>query len=272
MAGDWIKMRCELQTHPKIVRILSATKADKFRVIGGLHAVWSVFDAHSTDGVLFGYTPDTLDHVIGWDGFSKAMISVGWLIYDGAETLSLPEFDEHNGKSGKRRAEDQKRKRNGRKEDDSPKDVRNESGQDADKKRTREEKSESKEEPPIPPKGGNGPEEADVGKPKRKAAIAFQTFLDDCKDKGEKAIPDEDSVFAYADDTGIPIEFLRLHWLEFKERYIAPDAKRYKDWRSVYRKSVRGCWFKLWFLRADGTCGLTTQGEQAKRHHGKDLA
>lgn len=133
-------MRCELQTHPKIVRILSATKADKFRVIGGLHSVWSVFDAHSTDGVLFGYTPDTLDHVIGWDGFSKAMISVGWLIYDGAETLSLPEFDEHNGKSGKRRAEDQKRKRNGRKEDDSPKDVRNESGQNADKKRTREEK------------------------------------------------------------------------------------------------------------------------------------
>lgn len=145
MSGDWIKMRCELQTHPKIVRILSATKSDKFRAIGGLHAVWSVFDAHSVDGVLFGYTPDTLDHVIGWDGFAKAMIAVGWLLYDGAETLSLPEFDEHNGKSAKRRAEDQKRKRNGRKHDDSPEDVRDESGQDADKKRTREEKRRDKE-------------------------------------------------------------------------------------------------------------------------------
>lgn len=39
MSGDWIKMRIDLQTHPKIVRILSATKADKFRVIGGLHTV-----------------------------------------------------------------------------------------------------------------------------------------------------------------------------------------------------------------------------------------
>lgn len=125
MAGDWIKMRCELQTHPKIVRILSATKSDKFRVVGGLHAVWSVFDAHSTDGVLFGYTPETLDHVMGWDGFSKAMISVGWLLYDGAETLSLPDFGEHNGQSAKRRAEDQKRKRDGRREDEDRNSVRN---------------------------------------------------------------------------------------------------------------------------------------------------
>lgn len=133
MAGDWIKMRCELQTHPKIVRILSATRSDKFRVIGGLHSVWSVFDAHSVDGVLFGYTPETLDHVIGWDGFAAAMIAVGWLAFDGAETLSLPEFGEHNGQSAKRRAEDQKRKRNDRKSGSSPKSVRNLSAIEPDK-------------------------------------------------------------------------------------------------------------------------------------------
>jgi hypothetical protein len=137
MAGDWIKMRLDLQTHPKIVRILSATKADKFRVIGGLHAVWSVFDTHSTDGTLPGYTPDTLDHIIGWIGFSEAMILVGWLTFEGPETLILPSFDEHNGKSGKRRAEDQRRKRDDRK---NPQSVQIECGQIADKKRTREEK------------------------------------------------------------------------------------------------------------------------------------
>ena len=127
---------------------------------------------------------------------------------------------------------------------------------------------EDKTEPPIPPDGGLP--EFDQAKPKKRNAIALQTFLDDCKAKGEKPILKDDPVFKYADETGLPDEFLRLHWLEFKERYTVPDAKRYKDWRSVYRKSVRGCWFKLWFLRADGTCGLTTQGEQAKRHHGKD--
>jgi len=153
MAGDWIKMRIDLQTHPKVVRILSATKADKFRAIGGLHAVWSVFDTHSQDGSLKGYTPETLDHIIGWMGFSEAMIAVGWMAFDGAETLTLPEFDEHNGKSGKRRAEDQKRKRNSR---ISPQSVTEESGQKADKKRTREEKRrEEKEE--KKPKGFQKP-------------------------------------------------------------------------------------------------------------------
>lgn len=137
MAGDWIKMRLDLQTHPKVVRILSATKADKFRVIGGLHAVWSVFDTHSSDGRLNGYSAETLDHIIGWAGFSDAIIAVGWLLVDGEEALLLPDFDEHNGKSGKRRAEDQKRKRADRK---SPENVRNPSETEADKKRTREEK------------------------------------------------------------------------------------------------------------------------------------
>lgn len=136
MAGDWIKMRLDLQTHPKIVRILSATESDKFRVIGGLHAVWSVFDTHSTDGTLPGYSAKTLDHIIGWPGFSAAMIGVGWLA-EGPQVLVLPDFSEHNGKGGKRRAEDQKRKRDDRKNPDS---VRNLSANDSDENRTREEK------------------------------------------------------------------------------------------------------------------------------------
>lgn len=133
MAGDWIKMRGDLQSHPKVVRILSATRADKFRVIGGLHAVWNVFDTHSVDGKLSGYTPDALDHIIGWEGFSQAMINVGWLAFDGLETLEMPEFSEHNGQSAKRRAEDQKRKRNSR---SSPQGVHNPSASAADKMRT----------------------------------------------------------------------------------------------------------------------------------------
>jgi hypothetical protein len=141
----WIKMRSELLTHPKIVRILSAmrphdvqTKTDKFRVIGGLHAVWCIFDQHSEDGVLVGYTPELMDHMIGWEGFSQAMVSVEWLHFDGSQTLVLPEFDEHNSQSAKRRAEDQKRKENGRKKDKCPQSVRNLSADDADEKRTRE--------------------------------------------------------------------------------------------------------------------------------------
>lgn len=140
MAGDWIKMRLDLQSHPKIVRILSTTKSDKFRVIGGLHAVWAVFDTHSIDGRLDGYTPEALDHIIGWPGFAGAVIAVGWLAVDGPETLILPEFDEHNGKSGKRRAEDQKRKRGERKSENCPQNVRKMSNQKSDGIGSREEK------------------------------------------------------------------------------------------------------------------------------------
>jgi len=155
MAADWIKMRIDLQTHPKVVRILSATMADKFRVIGGLHAVWAIFDTHSVDGVLNGYSPSILDHLIGWDGFSQAMIDVKWLSFDG-ENLTVPEFEEHNGASGKRRAEDQKRKKKSR---DRPNYVRkmsaDVSANPPDKLRTRgeiEDIDQEQELPSLPPK------------------------------------------------------------------------------------------------------------------------
>lgn len=133
MAGDWIKMRSDLFTHPKVVRISSALKADTLRTVGGLMSAWCLFDAHSEDGKLFGYTPATLDDHLRWPGFSAAMIAVKWLSAEegeDGECLVLPQFDTHNGQSAKRRAQDADRKKESRKT----------SASDADKKRTREEK------------------------------------------------------------------------------------------------------------------------------------
>jgi hypothetical protein len=197
MAGDWIKMRIDLQSHPKIVRILSATGSDKFRAIGGLHAVWSVFDTHSENGELKGYTPDLMDHVIGWPGFSAAMVAVGWLTYDGVETLSMPGFDEHNGKSGKRRAEDQKRKRDARKQsEECPEDC----GQIADEKRTREEKRRINN-----------------------------------KKKNASQLPDDftlnETSLAYAKDRGVNI----TTELDGFRNYHAAKGSTYKDWQAAWR-------------------------------------
>ena len=125
MSGDWIKMRSDLLTHPKIVRMASALKADRLRTVGGLFAAWCLFDTHSIDGRLDGYTPDALDELIGFPGFSRAMESVDWLSAD-ESGLSAPRFDEHNGQSAKRRAQESERKR----------DVRKVSASDADKKQT----------------------------------------------------------------------------------------------------------------------------------------
>jgi hypothetical protein len=114
--------------------------------------------------------------------------------------------------------------------------------------------------PPIPPKGGEPGEKA-------RSSISMQAYLDDCRKTGTKAIPEGHAVFAYAEKVGIPSDFLRLHWLEFKDRYTMPEAKRYKSWPTVFHKSVKGNWFKLWFVGNDGQYALTTVGQQAQRSH-----
>jgi len=146
MAGDWIKMRSDLRTHPKVVRVSSALKADRLRVIGALFVAWSVFDAHSVDGTLEGYDADVLDETVGFLGFSRALIAVGWLEErrDGEmQTLVAPRFSEHNGQSAKKRGLDAERKRATR---NSAPPVREMSASQADKKRTREEKRREEKE------------------------------------------------------------------------------------------------------------------------------
>ena len=56
MAGDWIKMQANLHECPEVVRISSALDADTLRVVGALHVVWCLFDAHTESGFLPGYS------------------------------------------------------------------------------------------------------------------------------------------------------------------------------------------------------------------------
>lgn len=132
MAGDWLKMRTNLRRHPKVVRMASALNADRLRIVGGLHAVWSVFDEHSEDGILVGYSSESMDIEIGCQGFCAAMIAVEWLA-DTGQSLEIPRADAHNGTSAKRRAQETERKRDART-------VPKMSASDADKLRSREEK------------------------------------------------------------------------------------------------------------------------------------
>lgn len=246
MAGDWIKMRTDLQTHPKVVRIVSALNADKcpqsvqilsdkFRVIGALHAVWSLFDAHSTDGVLEGYTPEVLDSAIGLPGFTLALASVGWVSVD-AQALVLPRFEDHNGQSAKRRAQDADRKQA----------VRKMSAPEADKKRTREEKRREEEKKEKP----------------RAGARPLSAYIEECKAKGEKPIPDDDPIFDYAEKVGLPFEYLSLAWGWFKDQMA---GKRKTDWRAHFRNAVKGNWPKYWYPTDDGGWRLSPAGEQARR-------
>ena len=121
-------MRTNLQRNPRVIRIASALNADRLRVVGGLHAVWSLADEQTEDGKLDGYTFAVIDEIIGWSGFCKALEGVEWIAQD-IDGVTFLRFEEHNGKTAKRRAQESDRKASARL-----------SASDADKKRTREEK------------------------------------------------------------------------------------------------------------------------------------
>jgi hypothetical protein len=136
MSGDWIKMRVSLLTHPKVIRIGSALKADRLRAVGAIFAVWSVFDQHSEDGRLDGYSAAAMDEAVGCRGITAAMEAVHWLEVD-EDGITAVEFDEHNSKSAKRRALDTGRKKSARDADKTANGSWNSDGQmsasDADK-------------------------------------------------------------------------------------------------------------------------------------------
>jgi len=78
MAGDWIKMRCNLSSHPKVVKLASRLSVTRVTVIGALHAVWTVADQHaSADGVL-EMDADSLDAFAETPGFCRELEAVGW--------------------------------------------------------------------------------------------------------------------------------------------------------------------------------------------------
>lgn len=208
MAGDWLKMRRDLQRHPKVVRMASALDADRFGVIGGLHAVWGVFDEHSEDGTLEGYTPKAMDDAIGWPGFSAAMLSVHWLSFQEHEGLAVPEFDEHNGQSAKRRATETKRKRLEREAEERAQEDRTPSASDADKKRPREEKNSSSKEEEKTARKRASP----VARPDD---VTEQTWDDWLQLRKTKRAPVSETVLSgargEADKAGMPLErFLQI--------------------------------------------------------------
>jgi hypothetical protein len=140
MAGDWIKMRKSLLGDPRVVRIMSALRADRFRTIGGLFSAWCLLDEQTEDGMLQGYTAEVFDEVVGLNGLAKAMQSVGWLTIS-PQGVAAPNFTEHNGKSAKRRDQENVRKMSARHADK----LQTESALE----KRREEKSDSREEKRI---------------------------------------------------------------------------------------------------------------------------
>lgn len=142
MAGDWIKMRCNLDTDPAVFQIAAQLGLDELSVVGRLWKVWAWADQHvGGECHATGVTDVTLDRISTTPGFAAAMRRVGWITGE-SDSPALPRFDRHNGQSAKTRAlatERQARKRHA--------DVTPESRPE------REQRREEKSNTPIVPKG-----------------------------------------------------------------------------------------------------------------------
>lgn len=257
MSGDWIKMRGNLWDDPRITKICELTEQTEATIVGACYWLWATADQHTANGTLEGMSLYSIDRKTGVKGFAAAMVHVGW-IADSEHGVQILRFEDHNGTSAKKRAQTAKRVSTHRSNDHVTHKKEECNASSVTGALAREEKRRIINTP-IPP-GGAVPSDAK----KKTTAIALKTFLSECKAKGEKPIPDDDSVFDYAERAGVTHEILALHWAEFRDRYTAEGAKKYKSWRIVFGKSVRGNWFKLWYFDQQGQCTLTSVGVQAK--------
>jgi hypothetical protein len=218
MSADWIKVRVGLRRHPKVVRIVSALKSDRLRVIGALMVVWSVFDEHSVDGRLDGYSFEQMDIEIGWPGFCEAMHGLGWLDRDGSCGIVMPGFQKHNGQSAKRRAKEAERKRGARSQDGGKSSASN-----ADKKRTRVR------------------EEKDISSSTKKRERA-PTKTPLCR--WPEGFGVDEQIRRWNEEKGFPEGHLELHLEIFREAVNKGDLMYAGDrgWHAAFEKCIREDW------------------------------
>lgn len=103
-----------------------------------------------------------------------------------------------------------------------------------------------------------------VNKGVSRPEVIFDDWMATLKTSGEKPIPEGHEVFKYADSIELPIEYVRLCWLEFKRTFTDNKKKKYTDWAKAFSNYVRKNYFGLWFEK-DGTWLLTTAGKQLQK-------
>lgn len=103
MAGDWVKMRVDLDEDPAVIGMASVLGIPADHIIGKLWKIWRWSNRQTIDGKVFGIHDDWIDGYLECPGFAKAMRLVGWLELNDSG-FSIPRFDRHNSDSAKRRA------------------------------------------------------------------------------------------------------------------------------------------------------------------------
>jgi hypothetical protein len=97
---------------------------------------------------------------------------------------------------------------------------------------------------------------------KRKSFLQWWNATND----DERAIPKDDPVFQFADEAGIPSEFLEFAWSAFCQRYADDTKTKTDDWCGLFRRAIRENWLRIWYAdQVSGEYRLTTVGIQLQR-------
>lgn len=77
-------------------------------------------------------------------------------------------------------------------------------------------------------------------------------------------MPDDDPLFAWAANIGVPSEWVWLAWDAFEAKFHAKPKHRQADWRQTFRNYTQSDWLKVWRTDNNGPV-LTTLGHQLQR-------
>lgn len=109
MSGAWIKVRTVLPTDGRLRIASRKCHASTVTCFGALVTLWCLADQHANEnGELVGYTVDDVDALIGLPGFCNSL-PADWIDLSG-EFVKLPDYQQHNGSTGKSRSQATKRK------------------------------------------------------------------------------------------------------------------------------------------------------------------
>lgn len=283
------RLNVSIAHHPKTKRLVRKLGTDgAWRLV--CLFLWAA--ENRSDGKLTGMTADDVELAVDWAGdegaFVATLVAVGFL--DGEEgSYSIHDWADHNPWSAGASARSEKAKwlalckHHGREKaaeampDYAARLLRSATSiQDAGSSMQPAENSSAPSPYPSPyPSTSALPPAAAIASaepssdPAKTRKTTFKVWLAEIRTSGQKAVSDYQPVWNYAEQVGIPAEWIELAWLRFRERYEADEkasVKRYADWRRVFLRAVKEGWMNVWsWSDRDQAYRLTTTGMQAEK-------
>lgn len=180
MAGDWIKMRVNLVTHPKVLAIsehlasdgeyqdwstmagfvpscggtkdeyerdyLASLRVTRYVTVCALLRFWGYANEHAKDEFIASLRVSDIDDVVQVPSFGDALEHVGWVFYDSVRRgINLPNFNEFNvsgveRSAGAKTAAQRQKEYRERLKSDVTRDVTNDVTRNRREEKSREEK------------------------------------------------------------------------------------------------------------------------------------